>query len=186
MEQQLIDLAQRKGVQLENVTATSSASAGMSGASGTTTSRATDTSLSGSSSTNAGVATDHGAPRATGAASTANTPAAAGIATNEATATSGSGASGSMTSTGGSGTWSASSDMASDRHIRSLARKTGQEFDREYVELIVDAHEDSVKLFQRAAKDAQDSEIRSFASSHVAALQAHLDQANSLMKSAAE
>lgn len=179
MEQELVQLAQRKGVALESDHGRSSvASADQSGAH-VSASRPMDSGLTGSSSTNAGVATDHGAPRATGAAGTAGTPAAAGIATNSATATSDGYGSANASA-------SASSDLAMDRHVRNLSRKSGQEFDRDYVDLIVDTHEDSVRLFQKAAKDAQDAEVRSFASSHVAALQSHLDQANALLKSAAE
>ena len=179
LEQELAQLAQSKGVTLENMQAAvaSGSPYGVSAAG-----RATDSGLTASSdvSSNSGIATDHGAPRATGAAGTAGTGASSGMATNSSTATSDTGRISSSSRLG------VNADLSDDRHVRSLARKTGQEFDRDYVDLMVDAHEDSVKLFQRAAKDAQDADVRSFASSHLATLQAHLEQANSLMKSAAE
>ena len=162
MQQELVQLAQRKGVKLDEsesmgmdaMGGRSSATVGMRGA---------DTGISASSDTAniSGVANDHGSPRA-GAVGGIE-----GAATNP-------------------NLHGAMSDLSSDRHVRNLSRKTGAEFDRDYVDLIVDSHEDAVKLFQRAAKDAKDSDVRSYASSHLAALQAHLDQANQLMKSAAE
>jgi predicted outer membrane protein len=223
MDQELMQLAQRKGVTLDTMGMTSS------GQYSASSSRPTDSGMSGS--TNSGIATDHGAPRATGAAGTAGTAASSGIAANSSTSTSNSADTASLPRTGSStnsgiatdhgapratgaagtagtgassgvvtnsstatgdmagamsGAASAAADIAGDRHLRNLSQKSGQEFDREYVDLVVDAHEDAVRLFQRAAKEAQDSEVRSFASSHVAALQSHLDQANSLMRSAAE
>jgi putative membrane protein len=82
----------------------------------------------------------------------------------------------------------ANGDMAatSDRHYRSLSKKSGADFDKEYISLMVDEHKSDVKLFEKAAKDAKDPAVRAFASQHVAALQSHLDHANTLTKSAAE
>lgn len=76
-------------------------------------------------------------------------------------------------------------DVTSDRHYRTLSKKSGEEFDRSYVDMMVDQHEDDVKLFERAAKDAQDPEVRAFASRHLSSLQAHLEQAQNLMKTSA-
>lgn len=164
LNSELVQLAQRKGVSLDTV--------GYSGSGAWRSSNPEP-------STNAGIATDNGAPRATGAAGTAGTPASTGIPTNAATATSGS-QSGNMDSSANT------ADLTSDRHYRTLAAKSGTEFDREYVDMMIDEHEKDIHLFQKAAKDAEDSDVRTFASNHVADLQAHLDQANGLMKSAAE
>jgi putative membrane protein len=79
-----------------------------------------------------------------------------------------------------------SAEIASDRDYRRLARASGAEFDEEYVDLTVDQHERDVQLFQKTARNAEDSEVRQFASAHLSKLQAHLDRANNLMKSAAE
>jgi predicted outer membrane protein len=78
------------------------------------------------------------------------------------------------------------SSVASDRHYRTLAGKTGAEFDKAFVALMAGEHKRDVKLFEKAAQDADDSEVRNFASQHVASLQAHLDHANTLAESAAE
>ena len=169
---ELMQLAQQKGVTLD----ATAMGGGKSWSSGSST---TD------SSTNAGIAQEHGAPRATGAAGTAGTGAATGVQPNASTATSGtvsSGAGRTMSTSAGM----MAADATSDRHYRNLAARTGTDFDREFVDTMVDEHESDVQLFQTAAKNAKDSEIRTFASSHVGTLQSHLDQANGLMKSAAE
>jgi predicted outer membrane protein len=162
MQQELVQLAQSKGVKLDHMenmglgglSGQSSASVGM---------RGTNTGITASSDTAniSGVVNDHGSPRA-GAVG---------------------GVEGSATIPNFDG---AVSDLNTDRHVRNLSRKSGAEFDRDYVDLMVDSHEDAVRLFQRAAKDAKDADVRSYASAHLAALQAHLNQANLLMKSAAE
>jgi predicted outer membrane protein len=167
MASELTQIAQRKGVPLDSMSQGGMASTGSS-----TTMEA---------SRNAGIAKDHGAPRATGAAGTANTGASTGVSPNASTATSGS-----ETSTGASTTAGLPSDMASDRDYRRLARASGEEFDREYVDLLVEQHERDVRMFEKAAQNAQDNDVRTFASNHLPALQTHLDRANSLMKSAAE
>jgi predicted outer membrane protein len=160
LNSELVQLAQRKGLMLDSSRAATTAAS----SSGVDASR------------NAGVAMEHGAPRGTGAAGTAGTGAATGVEPNASTATSGSPGAGSDASS----TAALPADIASDRQYRKLAKKSGADFDREYVDVMVDHHERDVQLFQKAAKDAQDSDVRSFASSHLPALQAHLDRANSL------
>lgn len=90
------------------------------------------------------------------------------------------------TNSSGLSAGSRDSDLTSDRHYRSLAKKTGAEFDKEYVEMMVDDHESDVKLFEKAAKDAKDPEVRSFASAHLPTLQAHLQHIQGLDKAVAE
>lgn len=133
-------------------------------------------------STNAGVAMQHGAPRATAAAGTANTGASTGVVPAESTASSGSAEERGETLN----TAAVPAEIAADRDYRNLARTTGDEFDREYVDLMVDQHERDVQLFQKTAKGAQDPDVREFASKHLGKLQAHLDRAKNLMESAAE
>lgn len=74
-------------------------------------------------------------------------------------------------------------DLGSDRAHKRLSKKTGMEFDQEFVEHMVDLHESDVKMFEKAAEDAKDQELRSFASRHVGALRQHLQQAQSLRSS---
>jgi putative membrane protein len=74
-------------------------------------------------------------------------------------------------------------DEGKERSYRRLSSKSGAEFDQEFVEHMVDAHEESIRRFEKAASDAKDPEIRAFASKHVDHLRQHLQQAQSLMTS---
>ena len=74
-------------------------------------------------------------------------------------------------------------DDDKDRAYKRLNKQSGSEFDQEFVEHMIDAHEKDIKMYEKAASDAKDSEIRSFASKHVASLREHLQQAQSLQTS---
>ena len=176
MTQELVQLAQRKGVELDNAAALSTGA--MMGAHHSMDANRSMSGSGVSDSTNAGVATTHGAPRATGSSSTASTPASTGVPTNKSTATS-SPSSGAMASTA-----SVPEAIASDRKYRNLSRADGAEFDKRYVEMMVDQHEADVKLFEKAAQDAEDSEVRAFASRHLPSLQQHLQRATNLSQRA--
>ena len=57
-----------------------------------------------------------------------------------------------------------------------LARLTGAEFDKEYINLMVDAHEKDVEKFKEASENLNDAETKAFAAKTLPVLQAHLDQ----------
>ena len=64
--------------------------------------------------------------------------------------------------------------------ISSLNETTGAEFDKEYMGLMVDEHQKAVDLFEEAAEDSDDAEIRTFASQKLPALKKHLEDAKHL------
>jgi putative membrane protein len=70
-------------------------------------------------------------------------------------------------------------DMSSSerREYDKLSKKTGADFDREYMKEMVSDHKKDVKDFESAAKKADDPDIKSFASSTLPTLQQHLDMA---------
>ena len=74
-------------------------------------------------------------------------------------------------------------DNDKDRTYKRLNKKSGSEFDQEFVEHMIDDHEKDIKMFEKAASDAKDPEVRAFASKHVSDLRAHLQQAESLRQS---
>jgi putative membrane protein len=54
-------------------------------------------------------------------------------------------------------------------------------FDRRYVnQMGVEAHEDNIELFDRAAREAQDAEVKAFATKSLPQLRSHLEAARSL------
>ncbi|RIJ37787.1 DUF4142 domain-containing protein [Pontibacter oryzae] len=65
-------------------------------------------------------------------------------------------------------------------HVNELREKSGAEFDKAYMELMVNDHQEDVDLFQKAADNMQDADVKSFASSTVTVLQQHLDRAKQI------
>lgn len=58
-----------------------------------------------------------------------------------------------------------------------LNTKTGNDFGKEYSDMMVKQHEDAIKLFEKAAADSKDAEIRNWASGKLSGMRGHLDQA---------
>lgn len=65
-------------------------------------------------------------------------------------------------------------------HITELRDKTGAEFDKAYMELMVEDHEEDVKLFEDASNNLQDAEAKAFASKTLATLRQHQDRAKQI------
>jgi len=63
-----------------------------------------------------------------------------------------------------------------------LGKKKGDEFDRAYVNAMLSDHKKDIREFQRAAKNATDSDIKSFAAANLPMLYAHLDSVQQLQK----
>jgi putative membrane protein len=74
-------------------------------------------------------------------------------------------------------------DDGKDRAYKRLSNKSGNDFDQEFVEHMIDEHEKDIKLFEKAAQDAKDSDVKNFAAKHVDHLRMHLQQAQSLRSS---
>jgi len=72
------------------------------------------------------------------------------------------------------------SDTDQTREYKRLSKKSGPDFDHEFVDHMIDEHENDIKAFEKAAKDAKDAEVRSFASKHLADLRQHLATAQNL------
>lgn len=67
--------------------------------------------------------------------------------------------------------------------LKALSALDGERFDKMYASRIgVAAHENTVKLFQEAAKNAKDPDIKAFAAKHVPDLEQHLQMARDLNK----
>ena len=74
-------------------------------------------------------------------------------------------------------------DDDKDRAYKRLSRKSGADFDQEFVEHMIDEHEKAIKMFEKASKDAKDADVRTFAAKHVDHLRDHLKQAQGLRTS---
>ncbi len=58
---------------------------------------------------------------------------------------------------------------------KKLMDKTGKDFDKAYCDMMVNGHKDAIDKFKKASTDANDPDIRNWATSMLPALQAHLD-----------
>ena len=65
----------------------------------------------------------------------------------------------------------------------TLAAKSSTEFDVAYADMMVASHQRTVALFEEAASDLDDPEIRAFAASKLDVLRAHLQEAQALRAS---
>jgi putative membrane protein len=61
-----------------------------------------------------------------------------------------------------------------------LNKETGTDFDKKFINVIIDEHEDAIDKFSKAADKANDEEIKAWASKNVSSLTAHLQQAKLL------
>jgi putative membrane protein len=64
--------------------------------------------------------------------------------------------------------------------IDNLSKKTGADFDKAYLDQMVDDHKKDVDDFDKAAKDAKDPDVKSFAASTLPMLREHLQQVQSV------
>lgn len=58
-----------------------------------------------------------------------------------------------------------------------LNKKTGNDFDKTYSEMMVEHHEDAIELFEKASADSNDPEIKAWATQKLPALRTHFEQA---------
>lgn len=65
--------------------------------------------------------------------------------------------------------------------LKALSSADGTKFDQRYAESMgVKAHEDTVKLFQKAANSAKDADVKAYAAKTLPTLQQHLQMAREL------
>lgn len=61
-----------------------------------------------------------------------------------------------------------------------LSKLSGAQFDREYMNHMVQAHEKDVAAFESQAQQGQDADVKAFAAQRLPALQEHLQEARSI------
>lgn len=70
--------------------------------------------------------------------------------------------------------------MVAKGKAKLLEKRDGTGFDHAYAENQVSAHKDAVKLFEKAAKDAKDADVKAWAAKTLPTLQHHLQEAQAL------
>jgi putative membrane protein len=71
-------------------------------------------------------------------------------------------------------------------HINDLAKYSGAEFDKKYAELMHKDHQEDLDLFKEAADDAEDAEVKAFASKTLPVLQNHHQMAEQMEEGTAK
>lgn len=65
------------------------------------------------------------------------------------------------------------------KHVNDLNEKTGADFDKEYISMMVDDHKKDISDFEDAAK-SDDADLKAFAEKTLPVLRMHLDSANAI------
>ena len=68
-------------------------------------------------------------------------------------------------------------DDESKKMSDKLSKLSGKDFDKEYINGMVDGHEKVVKSFEKASKDAKDPDLKAWAAKTLPTLQDHLKMA---------
>ena len=71
----------------------------------------------------------------------------------------------------------------SDKHqekIADITKEKGMEFDKDYIDFMIDDHEKDIKLFEEEAEDGKDAEIKAFAADKIPTLKHHLEMAKEI------
>lgn len=69
------------------------------------------------------------------------------------------------------------------KKAEELSKLTGTNFDKKYVEAMVDGHKKTLKLMQDEGKDGKDADLKAFANKTAPIVQAHLDMINKIHES---
>jgi putative membrane protein len=69
------------------------------------------------------------------------------------------------------------------KHIDELAKLSGAEFDKRYVEYMEKDHDEDVKEFKKAADDCKDADLKTFAAKTLPTIQEHHDMVKSIRDS---
>jgi putative membrane protein len=66
------------------------------------------------------------------------------------------------------------------KDMDDMMKKKGNDFDKAYMNMMLDDHKKDVKEFEKAAKDCKDAEIKTFAGKTLPVLLAHLDSTKAI------
>lgn len=66
------------------------------------------------------------------------------------------------------------------KHIHDLEQKTGADFDKDYMSMMVDDHEKDIKQFENTSDKGNDANLKAFASKTLPVLHVHLDSAKAV------
>ncbi len=65
-------------------------------------------------------------------------------------------------------------------HVDELKTKKGADFDKAYISMMVQDHEEDIRKFEQASQNAKDADTKAFASKTLPILRQHLEMAKSI------
>ncbi|MDN3588511.1 DUF4142 domain-containing protein [Pedobacter aquatilis] len=74
-------------------------------------------------------------------------------------------------------------DAEHQKKMDDLSKKSGSDFDKAYVDAMVDGHKSTYDLMEKEAKDGEDADLKAFASKTAPVVKAHLDKIEQIKKS---
>lgn len=66
------------------------------------------------------------------------------------------------------------------KHVEMMSKMKGAEFDKMYMDMMVNDHKEDVAEFKKASEGLKDADIKNFAGKTLPTLQKHLDSANAI------
>ena len=63
-----------------------------------------------------------------------------------------------------------------------LAEKTGKDFDKDYMDMMVKDHKETITLFEKGYDNSKDAEVKTFINNTLPKLKMHLDSAQAIQK----
>ena len=66
------------------------------------------------------------------------------------------------------------------KDIDKLSKKSGADFDKSYVDMMVKGHKKTIDVFKKASADVGDNDVKSFAANTLPAIQKHLEAIQSI------
>lgn len=67
-------------------------------------------------------------------------------------------------------------------HMEDLSKKKGADFDKAYMKMMVDGHEDVVSDFEKCSQNGTDPDVKTFAAQKLPTVRMHLDSAKAINK----
>ncbi|NLR57949.1 DUF4142 domain-containing protein [Chitinophaga polysaccharea] len=67
-------------------------------------------------------------------------------------------------------------------HLDDLSKKSGKDFDKSYIDMMVDDHDKDVKEFEKASSDLTDPDLKTWATNTLPTLKVHQDSARAIQK----
>ena len=71
-------------------------------------------------------------------------------------------------------------DQEEQKHVDDLQKKSGSDFDKMYMDMMLDDHKDDIKEFQKAGNNCKDADLKNFAITTLPVLEKHLDSAKAI------